>query len=94
VALTIASNTLLSLPGYGASQGTVAGYFIHHQRQVLVAGILEGLAFVAFLWFLGGLASALRAAGQGQLAAIAFGGGLLGLAIGAVDTIIVTGLGF
>jgi len=92
VALTIASFALLSLPGYGASRSAVAFYFVHHHRLVLVAGSLEGLALVAFLWFLGGLASALRAAGQSELAAVAFGGGLLGLAIGAAGTMIMTAL--
>ena len=92
VALTIASFALLSLPAYGASEQTVATYFVHHHRLVLVASSLEGLALVAFLLFLGGLANALRAVGQGELATVAFGGGLLGLAIGAVGTIIITAL--
>jgi len=92
VALTVASFALLSLPAYGASEQTIASYFVHHHRLVLVASSLEGLALLAFLVFLGGLAGVLRSADQSELAAVAFAAGLLGLAIGAVGTIIITAL--
>jgi hypothetical protein len=90
----VASTALFSPPGYGASRARLTAYFLHHHQRGLVAGILAGVALVAFLWLLGSLASALRAGGEGRLAAIAFGGGLVALAVGAGQTIILTGLAF
>lgn len=94
VVLIVISNAIFSPPGYGASRLRLTAYFLDHHRRGLVAGMLAGLALVAFLWLLGSLARALREAGEERMAAIAFGGGLLGLAVGAVQTIILTGLAF
>jgi hypothetical protein len=94
VALVVASNALFSPPGYGASNARMVAYMVDHHRRGLVAGILAGLALIALLWLLGSLASALYAGGERRLAAIAFGGGLLALAVGALQTILLTGLAF
>ena len=94
VALVVAGNALFSPPGYGASNARLVAYVLEHHRRGLVAGILGGLALIAFLWLLGSLASALYAGGERRLAAIAFGGGLLALTVGALQTILLTGLAF
>ncbi len=94
VALVVVSNALFSPPGYGASNARLVAYVVHHHRRGLVAGILAGLALIALLWLLGSLATALHAGGERRLAAIAFGGGLLALAVGALQTILLTGLAF
>jgi hypothetical protein len=43
--------------------------------------IVGALALIALLWFLGSLAARLREAGEPRLAAIAFGGGVVAIAI-------------
>jgi hypothetical protein len=92
VGLAIASYATTSLPGYTDSNATVTRYFLHHHREGQLAMVLEGLGLIAFLWLIGTLTSALRVYGQGHLAAIAFGAGLIAIAIGAFNTIIVTAL--
>src|SRR5207249_3791445 len=59
--------------------------FVHdHTRELKVSAILFGLAFIAFLWFAGSLATRLREAGEQRLAAIAFGSSVATVTIAAI----------
>jgi hypothetical protein len=66
-----------SPPGAGAPAAEW-GLFVQDHRSALLASVcLSGLAVVAFMFFLGTLATRLRAAGQELLAAVAFGAGFV-----------------
>lgn len=59
-----------------------ASYVDEHSGGLRVALLLNSIAIVLFLWFLGSVRAALRAAegGTGRVSAIASGGGLVGAA--------------
>jgi hypothetical protein len=59
-----------------------AAYFADHRTRIQVGATLLGVGLFFFIWFLGTLRSALASAegGQGRLASIAFGGGLISVA--------------
>lgn len=94
VLLIVVQAALPSQPDLGDSSEKVTMFYLHHHRAGLIGGILIGLALVAFVWFLGSLTAAIREAGEGRLAAIAFGGGLLAIGMAMVGTVITTALAF
>ena len=59
-----------------------ATYFTAHQSRIQVGVIVLGVGLFFFIWFLGSLRSALARAegGEGRLASIAFGGGIVAVA--------------
>jgi hypothetical protein len=59
-----------------------AAYFADHQSRIQVGVIVLGVGLFFFIWFLGSLRSALARAegGEGRLASIAFGGGIVAIA--------------
>lgn len=76
-------------PGHEDPNTAFVHYVLSNHTELLFTGILGGLAFIAFLWFLGSLVKAMRDAGEGRLGTIAFSGGIgatalafVGLAIG------------
>lgn len=56
-----------------------ASYFTDHQSRIQVGVIVLGVGLFFFIWFLGSLRSALARAegGEGRLASVAFGGGIV-----------------
>jgi hypothetical protein len=56
-----------------------AAYFTDHQSRIQVGVIVLGVGLFFFIWFLGTLRSALARAegGEGRLASVAFGGGIV-----------------
>ena len=68
---------------YNASAADIAGYFHDKHKALLVAGILYGLAYILFLWFLASFAGAFREAGQRRVSTIMYGAGVATLTIGA-----------
>jgi hypothetical protein len=58
-----------------------AAFVQDHRGAYLTSVCLSGLAVVAFLFFLGSLATRLRAAGQELLATVALGGGLVTVSV-------------
>jgi hypothetical protein len=56
-----------------------AAYFTDHQSRIQVGVIVLGVGLFFFIWFLGILRSALARAegGEGRLASVAFGGGIV-----------------
>lgn len=68
-------------PDINDSNDAVFVFFQQHHHALLASVILLGLAFVAFLWFLGNLVAELRRGGEPRLAAVAFGGGVAASAI-------------
>jgi hypothetical protein len=80
VVLWVAGFLILS-PGFIAQDATPEQVLAHHQAngaQLIAGGYIFMLGTLAFVWFLGSLASSLRAAegGIGRVASIASGGGL------------------
>jgi hypothetical protein len=59
-----------------------AAYFTDHQSRIQVGVIVLGVGLFFFIWFLGSLRSALARAegGEGRLASVAFGGGIVAVA--------------
>jgi hypothetical protein len=56
-----------------------ATYFTDHQSRIQVGVVVLGVGLFFFIWFLGSLRSALATAegGEGRLASVAFGGGIV-----------------
>ena len=75
-------------PTLSSSNAKVASYFVDHHRAGLVQAIALGLAVIAFIWFLGSLGAALRKAGEGRLASIAWGGGIVAAGLAMLATTI------
>lgn len=71
-------------PKVDAPGSEVATFYSDHSGRVLTGIPIIGIAFLLFLWFAGAIANALRAAGQGRLAAttVALAGALAGLQFG------------
>ncbi|MDQ4040669.1 MAG: hypothetical protein M3141_02850 [Actinomycetota bacterium] len=85
VALLVASFLISGEPpDSDESLAEVLEYWRDDDSKVIASAILGIYGLVAFLWFLGALRSALRAAegGTGRLSATAFAGGIV-LAVGA-----------
>jgi hypothetical protein len=59
-----------------------AAYFTDHQSRIQVGVIVLGVGLFFFIWFLGSLRAALARAegGEGRLASVAFGGGIVAVA--------------
>jgi hypothetical protein len=59
-----------------------AAYFTDHQSRIQVGVIVLGVGLFFFIWFLGSLRTALARAegGEGRLASVAFGGGIVAVA--------------
>src|SRR6266566_9240922 len=76
------------LPGspkkWNASAADVQSYLQGKHREILVGGILFGIGYVLFLWFLASFAGFFRDAGQGRLATIIYGAGVATITLGAV----------
>lgn len=69
---------------YDASSESIVSYLQDKHTQLLIAGMLYGLAYVLFLWFLASFAGAFREAGQRRLSTIIYGAGVATVTIGAV----------
>jgi hypothetical protein len=67
-------------PGMDDSAVAVANYVAQNQDAIHVQVLLNSIAMLAFLWFLGSVRAGLRGAegGAGRVSAIASGGGLVG----------------
>ena len=76
------------LPGspkkWNASAADVQSYLQDKHKQILIGGILFGIGYILFLWFLASFAGFFRDAGQGRLATIIYGAGVAGVAIAAI----------
>ncbi|MHB8641322.1 MAG: hypothetical protein ACYDA3_00320 [Gaiellaceae bacterium] len=70
---------------YDASAADIATWFHDKHKSILIAGILFGLAYVFFLWFLASFAGTFRAAGEQRLATVIYGAGVAFVTIGAVS---------
>jgi hypothetical protein len=85
VAALVAGYTIAPQPPkLSDSAARFADYFVHNQSSLLVGTVLAaGVGGVMLLWWLGSLRLFLRRreSDGGRLSAVAFGGGLVGLAI-------------
>jgi hypothetical protein len=68
-------------PGADDPASKWAAFVQGHRSAYLLAMCLSGLAVIGFLFFLGSLATRLRAVGQELLAVVALGGGLVTAAV-------------
>jgi hypothetical protein len=76
------------LPGspkkWDASAASVQSYLQGKHKEILIGGILFGVGYVLFLWFLASFAGFFREAGQGRLATIMYGAGVATVSIAAI----------
>jgi hypothetical protein len=78
VVLSLAAWLLfIGAPGVDASAADAAAFVTDHRLHLLTAAFLTGLALVAFLCFLGVLFTAVRGAGEPELAVVAVSGGVV-----------------
>lgn len=79
-----------------ASNDAIKAYYVGNRATLLAQSYLQGLAAIAFLWFVGALRSALRGAevGSGRLSATAFGGGVALVAVAMVGNLFHTALAY
>ena len=68
-------------PGAGDPAAKWAAFVQDHRSAYLLAMCLSGLAVLGFIFFLGSLATRLRAVGQELFAVVALGGGLVTAAV-------------
>ena len=89
VALAVVSIIVAGFDDVAADESTakVVDFWLDNDSSQVAGAIIGALSLVPLLWFLGSLRSTLRAAeGQtGRLSAIAFAGGIVLVAGGAVD---------
>ena len=89
VALAVVSIIVAGFDDVSSDDSTakVVRFWIDNDGEQIAGAIIAALSLVALVWFLGSLRAALRAAegGTGRLSAIAYGGGLVLVAGGAVD---------
>jgi len=83
-------------PAINSSAVGIQNYFVDHRTGARVSVYLLGVAVALFVWFLGGVRTHLRRAegDNGRLAAVAFGGGLVTLAIFGVGLMVNAALVF
>jgi hypothetical protein len=95
VALQLATIPLMGdTPDFDAKIGTIRDYLVDDSGGLLWATTLNALSAFFFIWFLGILRSVLRVAegGQGRLSAVAFGGGLVTIALAVAGSVPITAL--
>ena len=90
VALAVASILVTGFDDVATDDSTqqVVDFWADNDGQQVAGAFLAALSLVPLLWFLGSLRSALRTAegGTGRLSAIAYAGGIVLVACGAIDS--------
>ncbi len=81
-------------PAVDDSGAEVAEFFTDNRGPILFGTFLIGLGVIAMLWFVGSLVNAMREAGEGRLAATAFGGFILTFAAATVSALLQAGLAY
>lgn len=71
------------------SAAKITNYFLDNSDQIKIGNLLQGLAIIPFLWFLGTLFGRLRAAegGSGRVSGIALTGGVITAAMSLVGLV-------
>jgi hypothetical protein len=69
---------------YNASAADIQSYLQGKHKEILIGGILYGIGYVLFLWFLASFAGMFREASQGRLATVMYGAGVAAVTIGAI----------
>jgi len=91
--LLVVSNFLAGTPPhYNASSDKIASFLAGHHSALVVQGMLGGVMVVLWVWFLASYAGMYREGGQGRLATIMYGAGVVGLALAAVGGCIMVAL--
>lgn len=82
------------LPDFDASVPEIREYLLDDGGQILAASMLNAFSAFFFVWFLGSLRTYLRPAEDdgGRLSAVAFGAGLITIALAVAGSIPLTGL--
>lgn len=85
-AVLLLVGALLPAPAkaWNASPAEIQSYLQGKHKELLIAGVVFGVAYVLVLWFLASFAGMFREAGQGRLATIIYGAGVATVAIAAV----------
>ncbi|HLX33323.1 MAG TPA: hypothetical protein VKR79_11255 [Gaiellaceae bacterium] len=77
---------------WNASAAGIQSFLQGKHKELVVAGVLFGVGYILFLWFLASFAGMFREAGQGRLATIVYGAGVATIAISAIGDGIQLGL--
>jgi len=77
---------------YNASAADIQSYLQDKHKELLIGGILFGLAYILFLWYLASFAGFFRDAGQGRLSTIMYGAGVATITLGAIGDALGVGL--
>jgi hypothetical protein len=81
----VVANVIAGEPaGYNASAAEIGAFLADKHTELTIQAILSSFEIVLWLWFLSIFAGTFRDAGQGWLATIVHGAGVMTLAIGAV----------
>jgi len=94
VLFVIAAIVYGSPPAVDDDAQSVAEFFSDNRSAVLWAIFLQGLAVLAFLWFVAALVHTMREAGEARLAAAGFGSFLLVFSVGAAAALMRATLAF
>jgi hypothetical protein len=91
--LLVVSNFLAGTPPhYNASSDKIGAFLTDHHRVLMVQAVLGGVMIVLFLWFVASYAGMFRDAGQGRLATIVYGSGVVIVGIFAAASAIMVAL--
>ena len=91
VLVAVASFIAGSPPKTDDSAPSINSFFVDHHEVLLVGALLSSVAAPCLVWLIAGLAAAVRRAGEGALAAVAFGVGVGAVVLAtASDAIYVT----
>jgi hypothetical protein len=69
---------------YNASAADITSYLHKNHKEILIGGILFGIGYVLFLWFVASFAGLFREAGQRRLSTIMYGAGIATVTIAAI----------
>jgi hypothetical protein len=96
VLLIVAATFFGSPPDFGAAADEVSRYYREDQRSIQASALIFAAALALLLWFFGTLHSVLANAERGgtSLATIAFGGGLVAVALLVISLSLVVGAAF
>ena len=95
VALWVIAALVTGSPAsYDDSGSSIVSWLQDNRREILVGTILQGLAGIAYFWFLAALAARVREGGEARLAATLFGAGLIVAATSTVASMMTAGLAY
>ena len=94
VSWVLAALVMGSPAGYSDSGASIVTWLQENRKEILVGTILQGMAAVAFLWYLAALAARVREGGEPRLGATLFGAGLTVVGISSICSLTTASLAY